>query len=64
MIPHQERDRLEYLANVFNYYDYPEVASVISIIKQGLDASLLDSDIKQMILAFKKDIPIVEICDT
>jgi len=70
MIPHQEIDRLEYLARVFNYYDYPEVANVIDVIKQGLDAGLLDNDIQQSIIiankniASKKDIPIVEICDT
>ncbi|KKN58788.1 hypothetical protein LCGC14_0548830 [marine sediment metagenome] len=69
MIPPQEINRLEYLANMFNMYDYPEVAHVVTIIKQGLDASLLDYDIKQSIIATKniaskKDIPTIEICDT
>lgn len=64
MIPYQVKERIEYLEYVFNYYDYPEVANVISVIKQGLDDSLSDNEIKRAIMAPKKDIPIVEICDT
>lgn len=64
MIPYQLKERIEYLEYVFNYYDYPEVANVISVIKQGLEAGLLDNEIKQAIIAPKKDIPTVEDCDT
>lgn len=64
MIPPQEISRLEYLANVFDYYDYPEVANIIAIIKQGLDARLSDNEIQQTIISPKKHIPTVEVCDT
>ena len=66
MIPHQEIDRLKYLSNMFNYYQYPLMAGIISAIKDGLETGLSDSEIKQTIMdvSTTSEIPTIKVCDT